>query len=145
MKRYPLAILLLLTALVPMSCFAANAQDKADQKKVAAGTWGGEHVHLQVNEDGTAVLEFDCGMTKTAEPVILDDQGKFQVKGITSKQGGAGPTRVDEAENETPDTMITGKIDGDKMRLEITHQGQKEPDEVYNLIRGAKTKLLKCS
>src|SRR5215467_1787727 len=49
--------------------------------KVARGTWGGDHVRLEVGEK-RAELEFDCAHGSIGDSIPLDDQGRFEIKGL---------------------------------------------------------------
>src|SRR5262249_44166236 len=81
-----------------------------DAKPVATGTWGGEHIILEVSGKG-AEVEFDCAHGKITEPMALNRHGDFDVAGTFSPEHG-GPVRQDEAENLKP-ARYSGHVEGD--------------------------------
>ena|SRR5215467_13355360 len=105
----------------------------------AAGSWGGEHVFLQVSDNGGR-LELDCAHGEISGPVTLDKKGNFDVPGTFSPEHG-GPIRKDE--NTTAQTArYTGHIDGDTMTLKIV-RGEQESGP-FTLTRNAQPRLTKC-
>src|SRR6267142_639204 len=63
----------------------------AADKRVAAGTWGGDHVALEVTDAG-GHLEFDCASGDVQQPLVVVDDARFGVDGIYVREH-AGPIR----------------------------------------------------
>jgi hypothetical protein len=108
-------------------------------KAVAAGTWGGDHVIVEVSEKGVQ-LEFDCAHGQISQPIALNERGDFDVPGTFSPEHG-GPVRSDEAESSNP-ARYSGHVTGDTMTLTVA-QG-KEKLGTFTLTRGARPVLRKC-
>ncbi len=106
-------------------------------KRVAEGTWGGNDIRLEVTRNG-ATLELSCSSGEVIEPLQLDANGQFRVKGTFSSQG-PGPSREPDPNN--PNAVYSGDVKGTTMRLEIQIGGEKQ---TYTLERGKKTKILDC-
>jgi len=120
--------------------FLATATPPGKQAKgVASGSWGGEHIIVEVSEKG-ADVEFDCAHGRISEPMALNQRGDFDVPGTFSQEHG-GPVRADEPENSNP-ARYSGHVVGDTMTLIVT-QG-KENVGTFTLTRGAKPVLRKC-
>jgi hypothetical protein len=109
--------------------------------KLSAGVWGGQHVAMEVTATG-ANLEFDCATSTIDEPIILNAEGKFEVKGKFSAQHG-GPIRRDE-ETNSPAAHYVGHVAGNEMTLTITIADKKEPIGAFNLTKGSEGRLMKC-
>jgi hypothetical protein len=108
---------------------------------VPTGTWGGEHVSLQVTERGAAV-EFDCAHATIERRIILDRRGRFDIAGTHVEERG-GPVR----ENENPDSYpvrFTGQVSGKKMRLTVRRTDTRELIGTFTLVRGQEPFLVKC-
>jgi len=109
-------------------------------KPVATGTWGGEHIILEVSGKG-AEVEFDCAHGKITEPMALNKHGDFDVAGTLSPEHG-GPMRQDETENLKP-ARYSGHVEGDTMNVTVTVD-KDETVGTYTLTRGKQTMLRKC-
>jgi hypothetical protein len=107
--------------------------------KVAPGTWGGEHLILEVTAQG-AQFEFDCAQGRLDGPLVVDARGALDQKGTFTPEHG-GPVRRDE---ETPksDARYAGRIDGDTMTLTVSRAGAEVGS--FSLKRGARPPLRKC-
>jgi hypothetical protein len=114
----------------------------ADGKGVPAGTWGGEHIAMEVSEKG-ADVEFDCAHGQITQPMALDLRGDFDVAGTFTPEHG-GPVRRDE--NTPPaSTRYTGHAAGDTMTLVvILGKEGKEKLGPFTLTRGARPNLRRC-
>src|SRR5580704_7745588 len=78
----------LITACVSLFCAGqmkplspAHSSTAAPTKALPNGTWGGEHIRMEVN-DGGADIEFDCAKGSISQRLQLDDKGRFNVQGI---------------------------------------------------------------
>lgn len=109
--------------------------------KVAAGVWGGEHIRVQVTESG-ASIEYDCAHGTMDQPLTLDSQGRFEVKGTHVREHG-GPVRRDEKPNSRP-ARYTGRVEGQTMMLTVTLTDAQDSAETYTLTQGDEGHLFKC-
>jgi len=122
------------------ACIHAMNIQAQNGKSVAAGTWGGEHMILEVSGKG-ADAEFDCAHGKITEPLTLDKQGHFDVAGTFAPEHG-GPIRRDEPDTSAP-ARYTGHVEGETMSLTIT-VGKDETVGPFTLTRGSQPMLRKC-
>ena len=110
--------------------------------KVAAGVWGGEHIRVQVTESG-ASIEYDCAHGTMDQPLTLDSQGRFEVKGTHVRERG-GPVRRDDKPDSHP-ARYTGRVEGQTMTLTVTlTDAQDAAGNTYTLTRGDEGHLFKC-
>lgn len=98
---------------------AARPWAAESAKTAVTGTWGGEHVLLQVSNTGTE-LEFDCARGQITRPITLDEQGNFDVPGTFTPEHG-GPVGRDESV-PLVQARYAGRIDGDRMSLKVTRE-----------------------
>jgi hypothetical protein len=133
--------LIAVMAAVPSdTCFpAAGIPPGKQAKAVATGTWGGEHIILEVSEKG-AEVEFDCAHGHISQAMTLNQQGAFDVHGTFAPEHG-GPVLRDEPENSKP-ARYSGHVVGDTMTLTLTQE--KEKIGTFTLTRGAQPMLRKC-
>jgi hypothetical protein len=125
---------------VPYSIWPPAAVLSGKQAKaVATGTWGGEHIILEVSEKG-AEVEFDCAHGRTSQPMTLNQRGDFDIPGTFAPEHG-GPVRMDEPENSKP-ARYSGHVVGDTMTLTVTQE--KEKIGTFTLTRGTQPMLRKC-
>ena len=118
---------------------AADAPRTAgDERRVAAGAWGGPHILLDVTETGARV-EFDCAHGTLAEPLILKD-GRFDVAGTFVRERG-GPIREGQQEKGVP-ARYKGELDGKRMTLTLSFADTDE--ETFTLTHGQAPRLVKC-
>ena len=120
---------------------------RVDDGKIPIGTdagtdvWGGEHIRLQVTENG-AEIEYDCAQGTMSQPPVAGAGGRFDIKG-THRAEHAGPIRRDEESNDRP-ARYTGKIVGDQMTLTVTLTDKSETFGNFTLMRGSEGKVFKC-
>jgi hypothetical protein len=108
---------------------------------VAAGTWGGEHVALEVTADGGRI-EYDCAHGEISEPLRLDRDGHFDAAGTHTPEHG-GPVREDEEIVSRP-ARYAGRVDGTRMTLTVTLTDAREVLGTFTLTHGVPGRLLKC-
>lgn len=108
-------------------------------KTVATGTWGGEHIILEVS-DKSADVEFDCAHGQISQPITLNQRGDFDVPGNFAPEHG-GPVLRDEPSTSNP-ARYSGHVVGDTMTLTVT-QG-KETVGAFTLTHGRRPVLRKC-
>ena len=114
----------------------ANAQ----KTRIATGVWGGLHVNLEVGRN-SAKIEYDCAHGAIEEPLVVDGNGKFELRGTFTQERG-GPVRADETPESRPATY-SGTIKGNTMTLTLKVSGVDEP-ETFTLERGKAGELFKC-
>src|SRR5438045_2227302 len=136
MKEITIPFLIALTAGI---LYSTSLPGLENAKMNVVGTWGGEHVILEVSKNG-AVLEFDCAHGQIDQPLILDKKGRFAVRGTFTPEHG-GPVRRDEI---TPSSAArySGQVKGDAMTLKIVGGGVDVG--IFTLNRGDHPLLRKC-
>jgi hypothetical protein len=112
-----------------------------DTKRVAAGTWGATGIAMEVTASG-ARIEYDCAHGTISEPLVLDADGRFNVKGRHFREHG-GPVREGEDSNGQP-VRYTGQVTGDTMTLTVTPEGSDTAISSHTLVRGKTGRLHKC-
>jgi hypothetical protein len=117
----------------------AGTRAASDASAIATGTWGGEHIVLQVSEKG-ADVEFDCAHGQVTQPITVDKHGDFDVAGTFTPEHG-GPVRRDE-NTPSASARYSGHVDGDTMSLTVTHGEEKVG--IYTLNRGSRPNITKC-
>jgi hypothetical protein len=110
-------------------------------QRVANGPWGGQGIHLEVNEK-SAKVEFDCAHGTIQGPLTLSDKSEFKLKGTFTRERG-GPVRSDQNESREA-AVYSGSIKGETMMLELRIDGQDEPLTSYVLTKGKAGRLRKC-
>jgi len=106
-----------------------------------AGTWGGDHIRLEVTDKGARV-EFDCAHASLSGPIPLDGEGRFSVTANLVREH-AGPIREGEHENGQP-ARWEGKVSGNSLSLTMTLTGSGETVGTFELVRGREARLTKC-
>jgi hypothetical protein len=132
----------------PSPLISKSTEDDQNMNKNKAQTinptaeteWGGDHVRL-VMKDGGADLEFDCAHGEITEPLVVDSEGNFSVRGTFTRE--AGP--VLSTGGPPPRTAsYVGKIVNDKMSFKIKLTNPDQTTEMFNLTRGGSGRLWKC-
>jgi len=127
-----------LPLLLAVAC-TSNPGGASRLERVPNGEWGGAHVRLTVADAG-GTIEFDCAHGSLDEPLVLDRDGRFDVKGRLVAEG--GPTRENEAENARL-ARYHGDSDVRQMSLEVTLEGG-ESAGTFLLAKGGTARLFKC-
>jgi hypothetical protein len=125
------AILVLLLA-----ASMANAQ----KTRIATGVWGGLHINLEVGRN-SAKVEYDCAHGAIEGPLVVDGNGKFELRGNFTPERG-GPVRADETP-QAQEATYAGTINGNTMTLTLKVAGVDET-ETFTLERGKAGRLVKC-
>ena len=128
----------LLSYFAAAACLAAAPGAKP--QRAAAGTWGGTGIALEVTDAG-GTLEYDCAHGTISEPILLDGEGRFDVKGVHYREHG-GPVR--DNENGGQPVRYTGQVRGDEMTLTVLSQGRDDTIGNYALVRGKTGRIRKC-
>src|ERR1051326_6119587 len=139
MNRMGSTLLLFAALLLPnFMALCGAAETKGGRavagEKLAAGVWGGDHVRMEVGENGVN-FEFDCGAGQTVGAVVPDAEGRFDVKGTFNAEH-AGPVRRGEGVNTRP-ARYKGRVRGDTLTLTVTLEGSAEEGNTYTLTRGS--------
>lgn len=127
-----------------VSCHAAGVAPgplAADAGRVPAGRWGATGVVLDVAAD-RAATDFVCAHGTIDEPLRLDRDGRFDVRGTHVNERG-GPSREGEEARPRPARYL-GRVDGDTITLAIELAEPAETLGPYKLTRGATPRLVKC-
>jgi hypothetical protein len=105
------------------------------------GTWGGEHIRLEVTAQGGQV-EYDCGHGTINQKIVPDKHGRFKARGTHVREHG-GPVRKDETADTHP-AQFSGQITGQTMTLTVTESDTKEMVGTFSLAYGQQPRLMKC-
>jgi hypothetical protein len=112
----------------------------AGRKTVPTGVWGGEHIRMEINQNG-AEIDFDCATGAIANPILLDAKGRFRLVG-TYKTEHPAPVQSDGASGFN--AVYSGTLHGDRLRLEVTVSGV-EGVKSFDLVKGDQGTLAKCA
>ncbi len=116
------------------------AATPAPKRSVPEGDWGGPHVALKVTSAG-ARLELDCAHGGIDEAIALDDDGRFEARGLYVKES-AGPARS-EGSSGRP-ARYSGRVDGDTLSLKIVLADSGATVGSFTLERGRFARIVKC-
>jgi len=112
-----------------------------ETKRVSAGTWGAMGVNMEVTDSG-ARIEYDCAHGTIDQPLLLDADGRLDVKGHHFREHG-GPIRQGEESNGEP-VRYVGQVTGDTLTLEVKPEGSDTPIGNHQLVRGKMGRIHKC-
>ena len=112
-----------------------------DERRVATGMWGGEHVGLAVTETG-AHVEFDCASGDITQPLALDARGNLSVDGVYVREHG-GPIQVGEVPDRRP-ARYAGRVSGTTLTLDVILTDSNEKVGTFTLERGGASGVRKC-
>ena len=132
----PKSISALVVLLLLVTFVAARTQK---MKRIATGVWGGQHINIKVGAK-SATIEYDCATGVIDGPLVVDANGKFDLRGTHRTQHG-GPIRADETANDRP-AKYTGSIKGNTMTL--TLRLDDADDETFTLERGREGEIFRC-
>ena len=110
-------------------------------KRAQAGAWGALGIAMEVTESGARV-EFDCAHGTVSEPLLLDSDGRFDVKGLFFREHG-GPIRQGEEPKGEP-VRYTGQVTGEDMTLTVKPEEGDSPIGSFKLVYGKPGRLRKC-
>ena len=112
-----------------------------EPKRVSAGQWGAVGIAMEVTESG-ATIEYDCAHGTIDQPLVLDADGRFDVKGQHFREHG-GPIREGEEPRGEP-VRYLGQVAGDSMTLTVKPEGSDSPIGNHQLVRGKMGRIRKC-
>jgi hypothetical protein len=118
-----------------------GATGSSQSGRVPVGSWGGEHIALQVTEGG-ARLELDCASGNVEGPLSLDAGGRFNNQGVYVR-GHGGPVRREQQPDSHP-ARFTGWTDGKRMTLTIKLTDTGQTIGEFNLTLGREARITKC-
>jgi hypothetical protein len=143
--RTPITSCLLMFALLwqGQSCRKGGADNvsSSGMQSVMTGTWGGDHVQMDVAKDG-AKLEFDCAHGAIDEPLVVSRDGRFDLKGVFVRERG-GPVRQGHEEKRLP-ARYAGRVDRKTMTLSIKLTETGQDIGTFTLTQGSAARLTKC-
>jgi len=117
----------------------ANAST-ASQSRDLRGTWGGEHIAMEVTDTG-ATIEYDCAHGRITERIAPEADGKFEAKGIHKRERG-GPTR--QGEDEGQPAIYRGSVKDETMTLTVEFAENNESIGTFTLTQGKTGRIRKC-
>ena len=137
---------------IAIALAVAGSALASDAHKLAAGTWGGQGIKMEVGVASTT-FEFDCGSGSIKVPIALSSDGNFSVQGQYQVEAGS-PARdttistEDDAQRSQPadeaaSTRYSGKLKAGKMSLELFDSAGRSLGK-FELRRGAVARLRKC-
>ena len=106
---------------------------------VANGAWGGDHLVIQVTDEG-AFADYDCAAGTLDVPILIRD-GRFAVAGTYTQ--GSGVERVDEVPQTVPAKYV-GRVDGDRMSVTVTLTQNNQRIGDFDLRRGSSGSIYRC-
>ncbi|MBV9928519.1 MAG: hypothetical protein JOZ96_26120 [Acidobacteria bacterium] len=109
--------------------------------EASKGTWGGEHIGLEVTEAGGRV-EYDCAHGTIDQTIRTDAGGGFRLRGTHVRERG-GPVRKGEPEERHP-AVYEGRIEGDTMTLTVRESDTGQPVGTFALTFGRQPRVMKC-
>lgn len=112
-----------------------------DGDDVAAGSWGGQHVRLEVGRDG-AEIEFDCAHGRINGRLRPGRDGRFDAAGTFVAERG-GPVREGASEKGEP-ARYTGRVNGKTMTLSVRLTDSNTDVGTFTLTHGREAELVKC-
>ena len=118
--------------------FAGAGELSAKSKTVPAGRWGGDHIALTVSDRG-ADIELDCAHGQVTQPIALDREGNFDVRGTLTPEH-PGPARDDSGLEQQ--ARYSGHVHGKAMTLDMTIGSAKT--RRFVLMLGRDTPLTRC-
>lgn len=121
---------------------AVYAGGQKDRRPVVPGIWGGEGIRLTLFEKG-ATVEYDCAFGSITEPLLVDEQGRFEAAGVHSFESG-GPSHRGSPKAKTHTALYHGRIDGSQMILTVILPETNKQIGIFSLRLGAQPLLEKC-
>lgn len=141
MKPVSLTVVL---ACALLASFSSMALIPAEQNHVELGQWGGVGISLTVAETRTD-LEFNCALGVIDEPLVLDQDGNFEVEGIYVFETG-GPRSKDSPRPRQYPAVFQGSADHLQMDLTVTVTLQESTRRYgpFSLELGRRAELDRC-
>lgn len=118
-----------------------NKTGTKKERNVRLGTWGGDHIRMEVTERGAAI-DYDCAHGSIDKRMTLDDDGNFDLAGFHVREH-HGPIRVGRELASLP-ARYTGRVEGQTMTLNVTLADTKQSVGTYTLVYGRTPRIVKC-
>lgn len=118
-----------------------SGSPKMEITRIAEGVWGGPHIIMEVTAD-SAVITYDCAVGTIDEPIKIDKDGRFAVRGTLTRQRG-GPVRSDETPDRHP-ARYAGRVESKSMTLVVTLPNTNEAEGTFHLKYGEQPELTRC-
>lgn len=109
---------------------------------VLTGSWGGQHIRLDITQAG-ATVEYDCAMGSIHEPLVPDENGKFEARGTYVFEPG-GPYHLGEPPLKEHPALYRGWTNGSEMRLTVILLDTGAEAGTFSLGLGREPMLEKC-
>jgi hypothetical protein len=97
---------------------------------------------MRVTKQG-AEIEYDCAHGTISEPIRLDEDGSFSVKG-THLRSRPGPVRLGKSQSTPEAAAYNGTVKDQTMTLEVVLTAKSENIGSFTLARGREGRLRKC-
>ena len=123
-----------------LACAGSGAA--GDPPRVREGTWGGNHVSMEV-AGNAATLDFDCAHGSIQGPLTVDSEGRFEWRGAYVREHG-GPIRRGEESAPGEPARYQGKLDGDTMVFEILLTESGKSAGTFTIDFGKAGRVHKC-
>ncbi|MCA1635081.1 MAG: hypothetical protein LC802_15675 [Acidobacteria bacterium] len=120
---------------------ASGDSEVSAKDGLPVGSWGGEHVGLEVTERG-ATIEYDCAHGTIGRRIVPDRSGRFDVPGTHTEESG-GPIRQD-ARARGYAVRYTGRVRGRQMSVTVRRGDTGKVIGTYKLVRGQEPSIFKC-
>ena len=124
-----------------ISVASCGAPTAADHVGLAVGSWGGDHLRVDVTPAG-ATIEYDCAHGTIDEPLSPDRAGRFSAAGTHTFEHG-GPIRVDEPPNRHR-ARYDGLVVANTVEMTVTILDTPQVIGTFTATFGAASRLLKC-
>ena len=105
------------------------------------GVWGGDHILIEVTSTGATVM-FECADGTIEESLVIDGNGRFDVRGVHIRRTG-GPARSDQ-KPERLRARYSGSVKGNSMTLTVTLPDTNETEGTYSLTYNQRPELRRC-
>jgi hypothetical protein len=115
--------------------------EKPRTRQLPTGTWGGEHIRLEVAAR-QVWIEYDCAHATIDKSIILDRNGRFDVSGMHFSERG-GPVRRGSVSRGYA-VRFVGQVKGKEMSLTVTNSETNESIGTFTLTYGQQPRLMKC-
>ena len=135
----PVRATLLLAACAALAAFCSPTA--ADGANVPSGTWGGEHIVMEVT-GASSTVEFDCAHGTIDGTLTLDSGGRFDVAGSFTTERG-GPIRADDPPRAVP-ARYNGSLKDSTLTVTVVLTESRDTVGTFTLHRGAQPRLFKC-
>jgi hypothetical protein len=113
----------------------------ADTVNVPTGSWGGEHIAMEVTSNGAAI-EFDCAHGTVDSALVLDSDGRFNLMGTFTRES-PGPARQDQPPQTEP-ARYRGSMKDSTLTLTIELVNTNETIGVFTVTHDAPARITKC-